>query len=92
MRSDERITGHANPQMQQFLQIGTADTTVNFYAFEAVGGNAVISVLENMDGTDAKDYFATAARTAYQNVLYTGNFRRICASSGTAIVLRLSEQ
>jgi hypothetical protein len=91
MKRGNRITGHSNPQMQQFVQIATADTTTNFYAFEAVGGNAIIEVLKNIDGTEALDYFETTTKTAYQGVLYTGAFGRIKASSGE-LVLRKSEQ
>ena len=92
MKRGNRITGHSNPALKQFEQIATADTTINFYGFEAVGADAVVSTLEYLTGGDAlADCFKTTVKTAYQGVYYSGAFGRIKLSSGEA-VLRLSEQ
>lgn len=85
----QRITGHANSQMQQFKQIGTVDTTINFYGFKPVGANVTLSVLTNMDGSSALTY--NSSGIYYQNVYYPGNYKRILPASGE-VVLYLSEQ
>jgi len=92
MKELNKVTGHANPGgMQQFQQIATADTTVNFYGFIAVGDDAVVETLTNVDGTDGLDNFKTTTKTAYMDKYYPGNFRAIKLSSGEAL-LYLNEQ
>jgi len=85
----QRITGHANSQMQQFKQIATAATTINFYGFRPVGSDAVIATLTSMDNSNALLY--SDSTTFYQNVYYPGNFKAITLTSGKAI-LYLNEQ
>jgi len=85
----QRITGHANQAMQQFKGIATAATTINFYGFMPVNGNAVVSVLTNVDGTSAVGY--NDSTTFYQGVYYPGNFSAITLTSGKAL-LYLNEQ
>jgi hypothetical protein len=85
-----RISGHANPKIQQFRQVATtAKQTVNFWAFTAVNGDAVVSELHNVDDTSALAYLGNG--TAYQNVLYTGIFESITLTSGV-VKLELGEQ
>jgi hypothetical protein len=88
-----RMTGQGNStSKQQFKQVATTDVqAVRFWAFMAVGANAVVSVLTNDDSTSALGYWTSATKTAYQNVLYTGQFAAIKLTSGT-VVLYLSEQ
>ena len=88
-----RITGQGNAtSQQQFQQVATTDVqAVRFWAFMPVGGNAVIAVLTNSAGTSALGYWTSATKTAYQNVLYTGQFAAIKLTSG-AVLLYLSEQ
>lgn len=85
----QRITGHANSQMQQFKQIATAATTINFYGFKPISGDAVVATLTNMDNTSALLY--SDSTTFYQNVYYPGNFKAITLTSGKAL-LYLNEQ
>lgn len=86
----QRITGHANAQMQQFKQIATAAVSnLYFYGFRPVNGDAVVSTLTNIDGTSALGY--SDSTTFYQNVYYPGNFKAITLTSGKAI-LYLNEQ
>ena len=88
-----RITGQANTGPQQFLQqIATgAVATVDFWAFTAIGGNAVLSQLTNKDdGSDALPYLG-GTNTAYQDVFYTGRFKAIKLSSGI-VKLEMNEQ
>lgn len=87
-----RITGHVNPQIQQFQIIATADTTVNFYGFMALDGDAVVSTLTNADlaGSSALSYLGDDA-TAYQGVYHPGSFKNIQLTSGK-VILYLSEQ
>ena len=86
----KRITGHANSQMQQFQQIATAAVSnVYFFGFRPVNGDAVVSVLTNIDGTNALGY--SDSTTFYQNVYYPGSFKAITLTSGKAI-LYLGEQ
>lgn len=88
-----RITGHANAtSKQQFLQVATTDAqSVRFWAFQAVGANAVISLLTNDGSTPSSALTYLGNATAYQNVLYTGQFAAIKLTSGV-VVLYLSEQ
>ena len=88
----KRISGHANPGgMQQFQTIATAgQVTLNFFGLEAVGGDAVISEITNMDDTSALAYFGAAA-TAYQNKYCPGNFKSITLTSGKVNIF-LNEQ
>ena len=90
-----RITGHANAtSKQQFLQVATTDAqSVRFWAFQPVGGNAVVSLLTNDGSTpsSALGNWTSATKTAYQNVLYTGQFAAIKLTSGV-VILYLSEQ
>jgi hypothetical protein len=88
----KRITGQANSGSQQFLQIVATGTvaTVDFWAFTAQGGDAVLSQLTNQDGTSALGYLG-AGFTAYQNTLYTGRFKAIKLTSGK-VKLEFNEQ
>lgn len=80
-----RISGHASSQMQQYLQIGTAAVTdTNFHAWTPVGGNATISVLNDINGDDRDGDNLTG--TYYEGVLYTGSFRDITLATGAAIL------
>jgi hypothetical protein len=92
MKANQRLTGHGNPGMQQFQQIATSAsaTVMNFSSFKAVGGNAEIAEILNVDGTSALSYFGASA-TAYQNILYPGNFKSITLTSGVGL-LYLNEQ
>jgi dihydrodipicolinate synthase/N-acetylneuraminate lyase len=84
-----RISGHENAGFQQIVQIATVDTTINFNCFVPVGADAVLSVLKNVDASEALGYFDDT--TVYQNIQYFGNFGRIKLASGKA-VLYLSNQ
>jgi hypothetical protein len=81
-----KITGHANPgSLQQFQQIATAAvTSTYFHGFIPVGGDAVLSVLNNKGGDSALGYFDDT--TVYQNVFYPGDFEAITLTSGKAII------
>ena len=79
-----RISGHANAKMQQIMQIGTADTTINFNCFIPVGGDAVLTSLTNVDGTSALGYFDST--NVYNNIQYFGNFSGIHLASGEAVL------
>jgi hypothetical protein len=87
----DRMSGHANPKLQQFKQIATtAKQTVNFWAFSAVDGDAVFSELTYVDGTSALGDLAN--HTAYNDVgLYTGNFISFTLTSGI-LKVELDEQ
>ena len=88
----DRITGQANPGMQQFLQIVATGVTatVDFWAVSAINGDAVLSQLTNQDGTDALGYLG-AGFTMYQNEFYTGRFKAIKLTSGM-VKIELNEQ
>lgn len=92
MKSNQRITGHGNPGMQQFQQVATAAsaTVMNFSSFKAVGGNAVIAEILNVDGSSALTYFGAGA-IAYNGILYPGNFSSITLTSGAGLIY-LNEQ
>lgn len=87
----EKLTGFVNLSgLQQWRQLGTttATVTVNFYALEAVGGDAVLSVLQ--EGTvNALAYIDSATKTFYQDKYYSGAFSAIKVSSGQ-VLIRLS--
>jgi hypothetical protein len=89
----KRITGQANSTSKQQFQQVVATTIVGlrFWAFQAVNGDAVITSLTNDDttSTSALGYLANA--TAYESVLYCGQFKSIKLTSGS-VVLYLSEQ
>jgi hypothetical protein len=90
-----RMTGQANStSKQQFMQVATTDAvSVRFWAFTALGGNAVLSLLTN-DGTtpsSALGYWNGGTKTAYQDQLYTGQFAAIKLVSGI-VKLELGEQ
>jgi hypothetical protein len=77
----DRISGHSNSGLQQFRQVATtAKQTVNFWAFTAVNGDAVIAELHDEEDTNALTYLGNGI--AYQNVLYTGSFKSITLTSG----------
>ena len=84
-----KLTGFANLQgtKQQWRQLGTtaATVTVNFYALEPVGGNAVLSVLK--EGTaDALAFIDNATKTFYQDKYYSGAYTQIRVTSGEVII------
>ena len=88
-----RITGQGNAtSKQQFKQVVASGLVgLRFWAFTALNGDATVAVLTNDDaaGTSALGYLANA--TAYQNVLYTGQFKGIRVTSGI-VKIELSEQ
>ena len=76
-----RISGHANPKVQQFRQVAnTTKQTVNFWAFTAVNGDAVVSELHNVDDTSALAYLGNGI--AYQD---DSQIVRIIAEIGSAV-------
>lgn len=88
-----RMIGQGNVgKMQQFLQVVATGVTatVDFWAFTAVDGNAVLSQLTNINGDSALGYLGAGA-TAYQGELYTGSFKAIKLTSGK-VKVELSEQ
>ena len=90
MKDLNKVTGHANSGgMQQFKQVATADTTINFYGFMPVGADATLTEILNADGTSALTYFDST--TVYQNVFYPGNFKNINLATGKALLF-LNEQ
>jgi len=84
-----KVTGHANPGMQQFQQIATALATKNFYGFMPINDDATLSVLTDVNGASRTGDFD--GTTVYQNVYYPGNFASIQLSAGKAIIY-LNEQ
>jgi hypothetical protein len=87
-----RISGQANAGIEQFRQVATtAAQSVHFWAFTALNGDAVLSVLTNEDGSNALGQIVGGTKTAYQNTLYTGRFKAITLTSGV-VKLELSQQ
>lgn len=90
-----RMTGMANAtSKEQWRQVATTDVqAVRFWAFKALNGNAVVSLLTN-DGTtpsNALGNWIGGTKTAYQDNLYTGQFAAIKLTSGV-VILYLTEQ
>ncbi len=84
-----KLSGFANlTTAPQWRQLGTtsATVTVNFYALEAVGGDAVLSQLTENAATDALAQIDSATKTFYQGVYYSGAYTKIRVSSGTVLI------
>lgn len=87
-----RISGHANSHTQQFQQIvDTVEVVADFFGFQAVNADAVLTSLTNTDGTSGLVYLGAGA-TARRDVYYPGRFSAIRRASGGDIVIFFDEQ
>lgn len=96
MSNLKTISGHANPDFQQFYQHNaTGLITKNFHAFTPVNGDVAFTSLIGRTGVGiATANVATAYNTSgtyYKNVLYTGTFAGFNLSTGE-VLCYLGEQ
>lgn len=87
----KRITGHASHGNVGYRQINAASgaKTEHFYAFMPINGDATLTTLKDIVGTDVTAY--NGVGTYRQNVLYTGSFGAITVATGE-VIYYLSEQ
>ena len=86
----KRLSGHANSQLQQYYQVGTAGVEgLSFWGFTPMGADITLDALTNFDGSDGLPY--NPQGTYFEGELYTGSFSGIKPSTGV-VKLELNSQ